>query len=50
MKPSKEMQLSITFTEADIEFLRGLILEGREHEGLLGHIVEEYECLIGEEE
>jgi hypothetical protein len=41
----KEAQLKITFTDRDIEFLRGLILQGKDHEGLFGHIVEEYENL-----
>lgn len=44
-----EICLSITFTDKDIEFLKGLILEGRDCAGLFGHIVEEYENLIGEE-
>lgn len=41
----KDIQLSITFTDRDIEFLKGLILQGKDNEGLFGHIVEEYEHL-----
>ena len=39
----KDIQLSITFTDEDIDYLRGLILQGKDHKGLFGHIVEEYE-------
>lgn len=41
-----EIQLFITFSEEEIDYIRELVDSGKDRHGILSHIVEEYEEIL----